>query len=115
MGMLDSANNDNTLWHWDLAAQNILVEKKNDVWTVTGVIDWDSIISVPRILSRCPSVWLWRYHDEPSDWDGDYDDLPPRDLTDEESLIKRRFDEGMAHVQHGSDMHQSDAYGTGSG
>lgn len=113
MGMLDSANDDNVLWHWDFFARNILVEKQDNVWSIRGVIDWDSAISVPRVLSRCPPAWLWRYHDDPSGWDGDYDDLPPRDLTDEESSIKRRFDEGMAHVHYGSGTHLSHAYGDG--
>lgn len=113
MGMLASARDDNVLWHWDLFARNILVEKQDNIWSIRGVIDWDSAISVPRVLSRCPPAWLWRYHDDPSGWDGDYDDLPPRDLTDEESLIKRRFDEGMAHVHHGSSTHLGHAYGDG--
>ena len=113
MGMLDSTNDDNVLWHWDFFARNILVEKRDNVWLIRGVIDWDAAVSVPRVLSRCPPAWLWRYHDDPSGWDGDYDDLPPRDLTDEESLIKRRFDEGMTHIQHGSGTHLSHAYGDG--
>lgn len=113
MGMLESNIDENLLWHWDLAAQNILIEKQDAVWTVTGIIDWDSAISVPRVLSRRPPKWLWRFHDDPTGWDGNYDDLPPRELTDEESSIKRRFDRGMLQVPHGGDKHMNEAYGEG--
>lgn len=96
----------------DAADLSTLVEPKVDkTWTVTGVIDWDGIVSVPLVLSRSAPVWLWCNEDErSSDWAGKFEQPPARLLTQNELLIKAHFDQIMA--KH-SPSYMDDAYGRG--
>jgi hypothetical protein len=70
---------DYALWHWDLEARHILVEKRPRTmsesggkdksqkstseeelrWTITGIVDWDDALAVPRVLARAPPTFLW--------------------------------------------------------
>ncbi|KAL9032983.1 MAG: hypothetical protein Q9214_007726 [Letrouitia sp. 1 TL-2023] len=109
LGMLEGQDG-NVLWHWDFAARNILVDKKDENWEITGILDWDDAITVPLVLSRVPPVWLWQFHDNPVGWDGDYDLLPGRALDEREQEIEIHFEEAMARVDQ-TWFH--DAYGVG--
>ena len=76
--LLGSVNdNENVLYHWDLASRNILVEKRLGNWEITAVLDWDGAVSAPPVLARKPPIWLWDFSDDPSDWDGDVDIYVP--------------------------------------
>lgn len=88
---------DTVLWHWDFAARNILVDHAQDgSWEISGVLDWDDVLSVPRVMSRKPPAWLWHLGGEPSGWTGDLDFLEQKQpLTDEESTIKDHFNRTM--------------------
>ena len=46
------------LYHWDFQPRNIIVEGGNDQSKVTGLLDWDEVLSVPLVLARKPSAWL---------------------------------------------------------
>jgi hypothetical protein len=48
----------NILHHWDFELWNIMVEAGNDLCKVTGLLDWDSVLSVPLVLARTPPAWL---------------------------------------------------------
>ncbi|KAL8935940.1 MAG: hypothetical protein Q9216_005183 [Gyalolechia sp. 2 TL-2023] len=101
----------NVLWHWDLKPHNILVEKRGEKWEISGVLDWDELISVPLVLARTPPMWLWLLNDwEPERWDRNFDEFPDTDLDSEEQERKDCFDECI-------EMHcpgwTGDAYGTG--
>ena len=79
-------------------------------WEVTGVLDWDDVISVPRILARKPPVWLWFNEDNRNAaWSGD-NDIPPLDLTHDQLLIKAYFDRIMARADP---TYIDDAYNRG--
>jgi hypothetical protein len=70
-----------------------------DPWVITGVLDWDRILSVPLILARQPPLWLWcdeKYRS--SAWSGNFDVPPARELTQDELLIKAHFDQIMARA-----------------
>ena len=49
----------NVLHHWDFQPRNIIVEGGNDRYKVTGLLDWDEVLSVPLVLARKPPAWLW--------------------------------------------------------
>ena len=36
-----------------------MVEGGNGLYKVTGLLDWDSALSVPLVLARKPPAWLW--------------------------------------------------------
>lgn len=68
-----------------------------DPWVITGVLDWDGILSVPLIVARQPPLWLWcNEKDRSSAWSGNLDIPPTRELTQDELLIKAHFDQIMA-------------------
>ena len=96
MGWLDDTSS--VLWHWDFAARNIMVKQTGGgegekVWKITGIIDWEGALSVPRVLARKPPSWLWHIGDEPPGWTGDMDMVVQRPLIREERLIKTHFEE----------------------
>jgi aminoglycoside phosphotransferase (APT) family kinase protein len=94
------------LWHWDLSKQNILVDKVAGVWSVTGILDWDDAMSIPGVIGRKPPIWLWRPEVRVEDADTTESGL----LTDDQNLIKDRFDEVItASIPSFVD----DAYGSG--
>lgn len=35
-----------------------IISKANE-WTITGVLDWDDSLSVPKVLTRAPPTFLW--------------------------------------------------------
>ena len=70
-------------------------------WTISGVLDWDDVISVPLVLARKPPTWLWCREDDRStrylrEEGVDLDIQPARELNRDELLIKATFDQTMA-------------------
>lgn len=63
------------------------------LWEITDILNWDDVLSVPRVLSRKPPAWMWHIGDEPSAWSGNVD-FPEqqRRLSEEELIIKQHFD-----------------------
>lgn len=58
-------DNKNTVFHPDLSPRHIFVirtgpSSKVD-WQVSGVIDWDGALSVPRVMANRAPSWLWRW------------------------------------------------------
>ena len=47
------------LHHWDFEPRNIMVENSTGTWRVSGIIDWDDAVAVPRPLARRPLDWIW--------------------------------------------------------
>lgn len=42
--------NHETVWHWDLAALNIIVDRKpENTWEVSAILDWDGALSVLEV------------------------------------------------------------------
>ncbi|TVY37866.1 hypothetical protein LOCC1_G007395 [Lachnellula occidentalis] len=71
-------------------------------WEIGGVIDWDDSLSVPLVLARSPCSWVWLDQDaRSSDWDGNRNTPPGRDLTPDELLIKAHFDQTMERLTPG--------------
>ncbi|KUJ13248.1 uncharacterized protein LY89DRAFT_721299 [Mollisia scopiformis] len=88
-GLLSNETITPRLTHWDLSSQNILVDKTDGVWKVTGVVDWDDAISVPEIIGRKPPVWLWA----PEVRVEDVDVTDVGELNDGQQTIKERVEE----------------------
>ena len=49
------------LHYWDFQPSNIIVKKSSSSkkWKIVGLVDWDDIDALPRILTRSPPTWLW--------------------------------------------------------
>lgn len=81
----------NCLYHFDLAARNIMVQILADgSLTVTGVLDWDSAAFAPKFVSCAPPSWLWadqKYYDAE---EGEASSMPS---TPEQKQIKEAFDD----------------------
>lgn len=94
---------DAVLWHWDFAARNILVDHAKDgPWEISGILDWNDVLSVPRVMSRKLPAWLWHLGGEPAGWTGDSDFLQQqRPLTQEEWTIKDHFDRTIEALSPG--------------
>lgn len=58
-------DNKNTIFHPDLSPRHIFVVRTGPSsridWEVSGVIDWDGALSVPRVMSNRVPSWLWRW------------------------------------------------------
>lgn len=67
-------------------------------WEITGVLDWDDVLSVPLVLARKPPAWLWFDEEDRSSWDGNNDVDVNRDLTHDELLIKAHLDRIMSRA-----------------
>ncbi|KAF4617039.1 hypothetical protein G7Y89_g15110 [Cudoniella acicularis] len=66
-------------------------------WTISGIIDWDDVLSVPLVLARKPPSWLWFSElTRTLQWTGNRDTPPERDLTEDELTIKAHYDQIMA-------------------
>lgn len=86
--------------------------KTEGKWAITSVLDWDGVMSVPRVLTRQPPSWLWGEDDEHTwAWYVARDPPPPRVLTPDELLIKAHFDQIM---ERASPTYIEDAYHRGS-
>ncbi|KAI1137366.1 hypothetical protein F5Y05DRAFT_419785 [Hypoxylon sp. FL0543] len=103
------SNNDICLDHRDFAPRNIMVDLSSSVdspgnaATVTGILDWDSVMFIPQFLANQPPTFLWFPHNMSigsnscthlcrSDIDlfGDLFTAPP---TPEMAEVKRVFEE----------------------
>ncbi|KAI0889077.1 uncharacterized protein GGS22DRAFT_196765 [Annulohypoxylon maeteangense] len=59
MGLFDFQDNDVCLCHTDLFPRNIMVDFTPDI-TITGVLDWDDAMFVPKFAARVLPRWLWQ-------------------------------------------------------
>ncbi|KAL8785696.1 MAG: hypothetical protein Q9195_008542, partial [Heterodermia aff. obscurata] len=101
------------LHHCDLEPRNIMVSHASGAWKITGIIDWDDAVALPRPLARVPPRWIWHYPDEePELEDGYLDDDQYRDpeLSEENKALKAYFDTEVETVLPG---YTEDAYGQG--
>lgn len=114
-GLFSEADVDCVLWHWDLAFRNILVEKQaTGNWHLTGVLDWDMLLSVPLVLTRATPTWLWCQEDsqssECSTQSSDNGVQQSQDLTTDEQYLKDHFEQ---LIQQTDPNYMADAYGRG--
>lgn len=100
------------LHHWDFEPRNILVENSTGEWRVSGIIDWDDAIALPRPLARRPLDWIWDFNGQ--EFTGYLNnDHQPRlvtELPEEARQLKARFDTSAAERLEG---YMEDAYGHG--
>lgn len=103
------------LWHWDFAPRNILVGRTpgNNNWEVTAVLDWDGVLSAPRVLTREPPVWLWHLGDESTQATLENGFEVPRVLKIEEEIIKQHFEDCLLKAGIDIEAYRADAYGHG--
>ena len=96
--------------HWDLEPRNIMVEKIGGAWKISGIIDWDDALALPRPLARKAPDWIWDF--EPQEFTGflNSDHHPNPSLTDEGIALKAYFDAQAAKALEG---YLEDAYGHG--
>ena len=98
------------LHHWDLEPRNIMVDKNSGVWKISGVIDWDAAVSVPRPMARRPPAWIWDFDPEMFTGYLNNDHDPPLNLSEENMALKAHFDAKAAAVLP---AYLEDAYGRG--
>lgn len=79
---------------------SLLPDSNSGQWVLGGVLDWDDVLSVPRVLARKPPSWLW-CAEEDRVWTQNRDEPPPRDLSQDELLIKAHFDQLMEKASPG--------------
>ena len=106
------------LHYWDLRPGNIIVRKScsSNKWRITGLIDWDDIDALPRILTRNPPTWLWESPNPVSETP--FQELRRRKLpqpppypgipSSELSSVKKTFDAKIEKLMRG---YCRDAYG----
>ncbi len=89
LGVLGDGHN--CLYHFDLAARNILVKILPDGSpAICGVVDWDSAVFAPTFVSCAPPFWLWTNPVLYVEEDTDVNETP---TTAEQEEIKDIFDD----------------------
>ncbi|KAL4962146.1 phosphotransferase family protein [Aspergillus stella-maris] len=80
------------LCHLDLEPRNILAvtPSPNQPYAITGILDWDSAIFAPPLISCAPPMWIWAWNDE-DDEDERFADNTPS--TPEFAELKTLFEE----------------------
>ncbi|TGO51319.1 hypothetical protein BOTNAR_0360g00100 [Botryotinia narcissicola] len=53
------SDEDSTLWHPDFHPRNILIVRHGSDVRLSGVIDWEIDLALPRIMTREPPSFLW--------------------------------------------------------
>ncbi|KAF7895758.1 uncharacterized protein EAF01_009720 [Botrytis porri] len=87
------SDQDSTLWHPDFHPRNILIVRHGNHVRLSGVIDWDNALALPRIMTREPPSFLWNQ---------------PGVLTQQEAdAVKQAFDETIEQLVPG---YTEDAY-----
>ncbi|KAI0840737.1 hypothetical protein F5Y06DRAFT_294000 [Hypoxylon sp. FL0890] len=76
LGVFEAQDDTICLHHPDLFPRNIMVDFSPNI-TITGVLDWDDALFVPRFASRVPPRWLWR-----SELENEYEYGEPLDPKD---------------------------------
>lgn len=93
-------DNKNILFHPELSPRHIFVTRTGSgskaVWDISGVIDWEAALSVPRVMANRAPSWLWRWgagggYDEK---DEKGDNRNPEDK--EREILKHQFETEMA-------------------
>lgn len=81
----------NCLYHFDLAARNVLVQiLPNGSLTISGIVDWDSAVFAPTFVSCAPPSWLWT---DQKYYDVEENDASMTPSTPEQEQIKELFDD----------------------
>ncbi|KAL8992784.1 MAG: hypothetical protein Q9169_006843 [Polycauliona sp. 2 TL-2023] len=99
--------------HWDLEPRNIMVTPTATRYEITGIIDWDDALAMPRTLTRRPPEWIWDFERElfTGFFDTDAHPKDEADLSQESLALKNHFDSKAKAVL--GDQYLEDAYGTG--
>ena len=101
------------LHHWDLEPRNIMVSPTDNGYEITGVIDWDDALALPRVLGRRAPDWIWDFEKEgfTGYLDTDFHPKADSELTHDNLALKGYFDSKAAMVL--GDEYLEDVYGTG--
>ncbi|KAN0098864.1 hypothetical protein V8E51_014527 [Hyaloscypha variabilis] len=87
------------LCHLDLEPRNILVSPPSPTQpqSITGILDWDSALSAPPLMSCSPPMWLWAWNDEGEEDERLANMTPP---TPELHELKRLFEHAAGPNYH---------------
>ena len=68
-----------TLCHMDFAPRNILVSinDTDSSISISGILDWDSALFAPKIMSCAPPSWLWAWVEDESEDEATAGEEPP--------------------------------------
>ncbi|KAI4243831.1 MAG: hypothetical protein L6R42_010618 [Xanthoria sp. 1 TBL-2021] len=101
------------LHHWDLEPRNVMVTPTSTGYEITGLIDWDDALALPRTLARRAPDWIWDFEKEGFTGYLDTDSHPKADsdLSQDNVALKNHFDQKAKLVL--GDQYLQDAYGTG--
>jgi len=86
-------DDENCLCHRDLNAspRNIMADINPDKsLSITGILDWDSLVFAPTFVACVPPMWLWAWDTEEEEDERKANDIP---TTPEQREIKRIFEE----------------------
>ncbi|KAL8769048.1 MAG: hypothetical protein Q9209_004834 [Squamulea sp. 1 TL-2023] len=97
------------LHHWDLEPRNIMVLASSSGYQITGLIDWDDALALPRPLARQAPDWIWNCNFEPFTGYLDTDHHPKTELQEANLALKEYYDEKAGMVL--GDRYLNDAYG----
>lgn len=101
------------LHHWDLEPRNVMVTPTSTGYEITGIIDWDDALALPRTLARRAPDWIWDFEKEGFTGYLDTDSHPKADsdLSQDNLALKNHFDQKAKLVL--GDQYLQDAYGNG--
>lgn len=90
------------LCHLDLTPRNIMAEEANPTHPsgISGILDWDSALFAPLLMSCTPPRWIWTWNFEGESSDDDLESLnpTPESLTAESCELKQAFETAAGPV-----------------
>ncbi|CAF9916092.1 hypothetical protein IMSHALPRED_002972 [Imshaugia aleurites] len=87
-------DNENCLCHLDLnhAPHNIMVNIRDKVLSISGILDWDSAVFAPRFVGCVPPMWIWAWNAEENEDEAHANNTPN---TFEQQHLKQLFEDAV--------------------
>ena len=81
--------------HTDLEPRNIMVSNSNPEgkWKISGIVDWDDALAVPRPLARIAPAWIWDFDAKrPTGYlNADHHPISDENLSEDGKTLKKEF------------------------
>ena len=99
--------------HTDLEPRNIVVSNLNPEgrWKISGIVDWDDALAVPRPLARIAPAWIWDFDAKrPTGYlNADHHPISDENLSEDGKTLKNEF--AVVAGKRLGEKYLKDAYG----
>jgi hypothetical protein len=96
-GFFDVKDQKCMLCHSEFDRGNVLLDKQDGKWVVSGILGWDKAMSLPQTLAATPPSWLWVNFEDYTNhgWRGMKLDDVPTEFGEDDLMMKLYYDESV--------------------